>query len=149
MKQLISAIFIGLMALPVAAQEVRDCDGLASVDAIGEPWRNHTRTFSGNHVRLVVIDTLEPAAAAFQLVIMSPPRNALGMRQCKMVGSSGTLGFGAMSLNEITSDYDSTKGLSWGIPVRVYDANTGGFTDKILSVTLNQSNGAITTGFVR
>ncbi|PTX57299.1 hypothetical protein C8N43_1966 [Litoreibacter ponti] len=137
-------VVMALMASPVAAQEVRDCDELASVAAVSEPWEAQTRTFAGNRVRLVVIDTLEPAAAAFQLVVLSPPFDELGARQCKMVGSSGTLGFGGMTLEGLTSAYDPARGLTWGVTVQSYDPATGGFRAQVLDVTLNQSTGAIT-----
>ena len=145
-RLLIAAVF-GLVAMPALAQEVRPCDDLARVDAIGEPWAGHTKTFAGNRVRLVVIDTLEPAAAAFQLVILSPPFDEVGGRQCMMVGSTGTLGFGGMTLDGLHSSYDPAKGLTWGVKVKTYNAATGGFDDKVLRVTLNQSTGAIAAGF--
>ncbi|SFR31923.1 hypothetical protein [Litoreibacter janthinus] len=147
MKKLLGAILLSLLSLPVAAQEVRPCDDLASVDAIGEPWANHTQIFAGNRVRLVVIDTLEPAAAAFQLIILSPPFDEVGGRQCMMVGSSGTLGFGDMTLEGLSSSYDPSKGLTWGIKVKTYNAATGGFDDKVLRVTLNQSSGQISAAY--
>ncbi|WP_281856327.1 hypothetical protein [Litoreibacter halocynthiae] len=147
MKRLLSAVLFGLVTLPAFAQEVRPCDGLARVDAIGEPWAAHTQTFAGNRVRLVVIDTLEPAAAAFQLLVLSPPFDEVGGRQCMMVGSSGSLGFGGMTLEAMDSSYDPAKGLTWGVKVKTYNASTGGFDDKVLNVTLNQSTGAITAGF--
>jgi hypothetical protein len=147
MKRFLTAVLFGLIAIPAAAQEVRLCDELARVDAIGEPWASHTQTFAGNRVRLVVIDTLEPAAAAFQLVVLSPPFDEVGGRQCMMVGSSGTLGFGGMTLDGLDSNYDPAKGLTWGVKVTTYNADSGGLDDKVLRVTLNQSTGAITAGF--
>ena len=147
MKRLLTALLLVLIALPAAAQAVRPCDEWARVDAIGEPWTNHTQTFAGNRVRLVVIDTLEPAAAAFQLVILSPPFNEVGGRQCMMVGSADTLGFGGMTLEDLASSYDPANGLTWGVKVKTYNADTGEFDDKVLNVTLNQSSGAITAKF--
>ena len=143
MRRILIAAFFALFTVPVAAQQVRPCDELASVDAIGEPWASHTQTFAGNRVRLVVIDTLEPAAAAFQLVILSPPFDEIGGRQCRMVGSGEGLGFGGMTLDGLSSSYDPAKGLTWRVAVRAYNAATGGFDSKALSVTLNQSTGAI------
>lgn len=145
MKRLLTMAL--LAASPVAAQEVRDCDEMAAVEAVPEPWADHTQTFAGGQVRLAVIDTLEPAAAAVQLVILSPPFDELGVRQCKMVGSEGGLGFGGMTLDGIESSYDPETGLTWGVPVRVYDESAGGFFDTYLWVTLNQSTGAITAGY--
>ncbi|RLJ40806.1 hypothetical protein BCF46_3377 [Litoreibacter meonggei] len=147
MKRLLTALFFGLLALPAAAQQVRPCDEMARVDAVAEPWADNTQTFAGNRVRLVVIDTLEPAAAAFQLVILSPPFDEIGARQCMMVGSGEGLGFGGMTLAGMTSSYDPATGLTWGVLVKSYNAVTGGFDDRVLNVTLNQSSGAVTAGF--
>ncbi len=133
-----------LMATPVAAQEVRDCDALASAAAIAEPWDQNSRTFANDRVRLAVIDTLEPAAAAFHLLILSPPYDEVGARQCKLVGIEGSLGFASLSLEGLTSSYDPAKGLTWDLTANVYDAGSGGFVAKPLSVTINQSTGAIT-----
>ncbi|EPX76948.1 hypothetical protein [Litoreibacter arenae] len=147
MKQFLAVTIFAAFALPATAQEVRPCDELARVDAVAEPWADSTQTFAGNRVRLVVIDTLEPAAAAFHLVILSPPFDEVGGRQCMMVGSGNSLGFGGMTLVGMTSSYDPATGLTWGVPVKSYNANTGGFDDRVLKVTLNQSSGAVTAGF--
>lgn len=135
-----------MLATPLAAQEVRNCDDLASAQAIAEPWDKNTLTFANDRVRLAIIDTLEPAAAAFHLMILSPPYDELGARQCKLVGLQGQLGFAGLSFEALGSSYDPTKGLTWEIPATVYDAATGGFTQSPLSVTINQSTGEITAG---
>ncbi len=139
------SIFISLlMTLPAAAQEVRDCDELASVASIAEPWADNTRTFANDRVRLVVIDTLEPAAAAFHLVVLSPPYDAVGDRQCKMVSLAETLGFAGLSLSRLTSSYDPALGLKWQMDATVFDPNSSDFMQRILNVTINQSSGEIT-----
>ena len=135
-----------LVSAPAAAQEVRQCDELASAQAIAEPWDENTRTFANDRVRLAIIDTLEPAAAAFHLMILSPPYDELGSRQCRLVGLGNKLGFAGLSLDGLSSSYDPAKGLTWELPATVYDAATGGFQQAPLSVTIDQSSGEITAG---
>lgn len=135
-----------LMAAPLMAQEVRDCDELASAEAIAEPWDKNTRTFANDRVRLAIVDTLEPAAAAFHLLVLSPPYDELGSRQCKLVGMSGSLGFAGLTLEDMEARYDPSTGLTWELKATVYDAVTGGFTQSPLSVTINQSTGKISAG---
>ena len=143
MRLALSFLLSLMIATPVSAQAVRDCDELASAQAIAEPWAANTRTFANDRVRLAVIDTLEPAAAAFHLMVLSPPFDELGERQCKLVGLDGKLGFAGLTLEGIETSYDPAKGLTWGLSATVYDPASGGFTQSPLSVTINQATGEI------
>lgn len=140
------AALLALLATPLAAQEVRDCGEMANAANIPEPWEAHTKSFANNRVRISVLDTIEPAAAAFQLLVLSPPFDEVGGRQCKIIGSANGLGFAGLTLDGNESSYDPAKGLTIGLPVRLYDAATGGFLDSRLLVTLNQGTGAVSAG---
>jgi hypothetical protein len=132
-------------AAPVGAAEVRPCDGRTESAAnLAEPWEAHTRTFANGDVRLAVIDQVEPAAAAFHLLILSPPRDELGIPQCRLVGGGGGLGLAGLSLDGLAAAYDPARGLVWSLPAQLFDPATGGFAPATLIVTLNQSTGAVT-----
>lgn len=129
-----------LCALPVHAQQVTPCDWQASAENIPEPWEKHSRTFANGAVRLAVIDTVEPAAGAFWLLILSPPHDELGARQCRLVGGRD-MGFGGMAFAGLTASYEPSTGLSFSLPVRGFDGERA--LDRTLRVTLDQATGAI------
>ena len=136
-----------LAAAPAAAQQVRPCDWRASVENIAEPWQDNTRVFANGAVRLAVLDTIEPAAGAFWLLILSPPYDTLGGRTCQMVGQAQGAGFAALSLGGMEAAYDPAMGLILGFPVRVYDQATAGFYDDWMTVIVNQASGRVVAGF--
>lgn len=133
-----------LAALPAKAVTVSACDGVASVWAIAEPWEANTRTFANGAIRLVVLDTIEPAAAAFHLAILHPPWDTLGGRICTQVSASDGLGFGGMDMGPAVASYDPARGLTVALPVSTYDPEAADFySERLLSVTINQSTGQV------
>ena len=131
------------LALPATAQDVADCDWRGAAQAIAEPWEDNTATFANGAVRLAVMDVMEPAAGAYHLLILSPPRNELGERQCRVMSAQGSFGFAGLSLQGATAAYDPTTGLTVVLPAK---RSSGGdvFTDASLHVTINQATGTIT-----
>ena len=82
---ILAVCLLTLAGLPARAVTVTTCDGLASVQSIAEPWEANTRTFANGDIRLVVLDTIEPAAGAFHLAILHPPRDELGSPMCSQI----------------------------------------------------------------
>ncbi len=133
-----------LATLPAQAQVVGDCtDGRSGAQAVAEPWEENTRLFANGAVRLAITDITEPAAGSFFLMILSPPHDELGLRQCALIGAQDGLGFAGLTLDGITADYDPALGLRFGIAARHYLPDTGDFGDATLTVTLNQSTGDV------
>lgn len=135
---------LAALSAPASAQSVEDCDWRASLHAMAEPWEDNTRTFANGNVRLAVTDTIEPAAGAFHLVILSPPYDELGGRQCMVVSADGTIGFTSLTLDDMTSDYNPAIGLTFTLEAGGYNPETGGTIPQALTVTLNQATGEIT-----
>jgi hypothetical protein len=134
-----------LVPSALAAQTAEPCDDFrANVQALAEPWENNSRVFANGDVRLAVIDTLEPAAAAFHLLVLSPPRDELGSRQCRVISMQGTSGFASLSLTGLTAGYDAKTGLGFQIAAKRYLPDSGDFAPATLTVTVNQASGAIT-----
>lgn len=133
-----------LLAAPALAQEVGPCDSRASAAHLMEPWEETTRTFAGGRTRIAVLDTIEPALGAFHLLVISPPFDEVGGRQCRVVSYQGTMGFAGMRLDRMDASYNPATGLALAVPVQVPDAN-GLPADATLHVLLNQGTGAITT----
>ena len=129
------------------AQEVHDCDWRANSWNISEPWLENTRTFANGNVRLARLDTVEPAVGGFHLLILSPPYDELGNRQCKVISLAGTLGFANMWFDQLTASYDPATGLLFGLPVEIHDQAVGTPLPAYLGVQLNQATGEIHTGF--
>lgn len=129
---------------PALAQTVEECDWRASAQALVEPWEDNTRMFANGDVRLAVSDVIEPAAGAFHLIILSPPFDELGGRQCQIVSANGSIGFAGLTLDGMTSAYDPAIGLTFTIEAGAYDPDTGGTLPRTLTITLNQATGAIT-----
>jgi len=135
--------FAAVFASGVVAQELRDCDWVASARNISEPWSENTRQFANGAVRLIKLDTVEPAMGAVHLMILSPPYNEMGDRQCKIIGWSGTIGFQAIYFSDMTASYDPARGLLFQMPARIYDPEYSFANSAILSVLLNQATGGI------
>ena len=134
-----------LIAAPANAQAVLDCGGWqASARNIPEPWDRHTRTFANGEVRVTLLDTIEPAAGAFYLMIIAPPYDELGSRTCAIIaGEAGGMGLGGIFYDQLGASYDPGIGLTVRVPVSLFAPSTGGFDPAILAVVINQATGVI------
>jgi hypothetical protein len=132
-----------LAALPARAVTVTTCDGTASVQAIAEPWEANTGTFANGDFRVVVLDTIEPAAAAFHLAILPRPRDELGSPPCGQVSASESIGFGGMDTGPAIAANDPARGLTVSMLVSHYKADEADFVDRVLSGTINEFTGQV------
>lgn len=139
-----------LLAAPAAAQSVGDCGAWVSAQNLPEPWEDHAATYAEGKIRVAVLDTLEPAAAAVHLLVISPPLDETGGRQCKVVslvgGEGAPSGFLNLDFKAREASYDPARGLVLAMPVEVFEPATGGAKPGELTVTINQSTGVITAG---
>ncbi|MBP0483683.1 hypothetical protein [Sagittula salina] len=138
---------IGLIAAPAAAQEglaptVMDCDWQSSAQFVAEPWEANTRTFANGRTRLALIDTVEPVGGWAWLMILSPPHDELGFRQCRMVGNNG-MGFSRLDFDMLSADYDPARGLIFDVPAGWYMDGTDDDPWQWIRITLNQLTGDI------
>lgn len=144
----LTAALLAFLAAPTAAlamdPTVIDCDWQASAQFIAEPWEQNTRTFANGEVRVTLIDTVEPAAAWAYLMIVSPPRDELGFRQCKLVSNGGS-GFSRLDFAGMDAEYDPARGLTFFILAGTYLNGTDDDPVFDLAVILNQATGEITT----
>ncbi|MEM6727428.1 MAG: hypothetical protein AAF618_02900 [Pseudomonadota bacterium] len=129
-------------ALPAAAQEVADCDWRARADAIVEPWDQNSRRFANGDVRVALMDVIEPAAGALHILVLSPPFDELGGRQCKVISWQGTLGFSGARFGDMLASYNPARGLTLGMDVQI-PTPEGGFAPRYLELTINQATGFI------
>lgn len=143
MKTLLSAAALAVAAIGAHAQEAVPCDWQARADAIVEPWSEYSRTYANGDVRLALLDTVEPAAAAFHILILSPPYDEIGARQCRTLGLGGGMGFSGVTFDALDAAYDPSVGLIFTLPVASFDGSTGDFLESNLLFTLNQATGQI------
>jgi len=143
---------LGVLALtPLAAQaqSVGDCGGWQT-DArnIAEPWEENTATFANGAVRVAVLDTIEPGAVPFHILVLSPPYDELGARSCALVSASADgIGFPLMTLRGVQAAYDPAKGLVLTIETAVWSEDMSETVPVQLRVGINQQTGVVTAGF--
>ncbi len=139
------ALTVALIAMagPVFGQVIEDCAWQASAESIVEPWEENSRTFANGDVRLAVLDTIEPAAGALHLLVLSPPYDELGGRQCKVISREQGIGWVQLEFAALTAGYDPAVGLTFTLPGRLYDPAFGYSNSVELYMTLNQATGAI------
>ena len=95
--------------------------------------------FANGNVRLAVLDTIEPAVASFYLLVLSPPSDEVGGRQCRVISLVDGTGFAGLDLAAAVASYDPAKGLSIAIPAKRYLPETDSFGAEMLAITLNQA----------
>lgn len=137
-----------LAAAPAIAQDagmVEPCGDATRADDIAEPWEEHTATYAGGQIRVALLDMVEPAGGALKLLVISPPRDELGFRQCRVVQAGNGIGFYDLDFAAREARYDPQRGLTLTMPAQHYlpEEPDGGWYS--LSVTINQQTGAITT----
>jgi len=133
-----------LTAAPVVAATVTDCDIRASAQFIAEPWDQNTATFAEGAIRLAVIDMKEPAGAPSYLMVLSPPFNEVGERQCRLIEAQPHLGFYQIDVQTIVAEHDPETGLTLRIPVTDYGDGAPNPPPFPLTVTINQASGEVT-----
>ena len=135
-----AAALLALAAPPAAAQVVDECYGFrASARAVD--WTFPTRTYANGDVRLVALDTGEPALHARHLMVTLPDPE-IGFQTCALISREGDLGWAGMALEDATADYDPATGLVIRVPVTI--GEDGAFRDGVLSVGVNQRTGVVT-----
>jgi len=133
-----------LAPLASAAQSVAPCGDGPRIDTIAEPWEANTATYAGGEVRITLIDTAEPAAAAVHLAVIAPPRDELGLRRCRLVSLSPGSGFYDLDFAARQASYDPARGLVLTLPAQLYVPETGEGRPASLTVTVNQQSGEVT-----
>ena len=148
------AAFLAFLATPAMAQQdlgaaqVQPCGDADRVDTIAEPWQDNIASYAQGQIRIALLDYVEPAGGAFKLLVLSPPRDELGFRQCRIVQLGNGIGFYNMDFGQHHASYDPARGLTVTLPARHYpvsgdhDDDAGWFQ---LSVTIDQQTGQITT----
>lgn len=134
------------MLIPAGAQAaaVTDCDEKASAWNLVEPWETHSASYAKGEIRVAVIDTGDPAAAAVHLLVFSPPVGEAGFRQCRLVSLTAEgSGFHDLDFPARKASYDPARGLTLTIPAETFVPETGQGTPATLTVTIDQRSGKV------
>lgn len=139
--------FLIALSLPtlVSAQAAIQCDGRqGQARNIPEPWEAHIRTYANGNIRVALLDTIEPAAGAFYLLVLTPPFDVLGGRTCAIVADGdGGIGFAGLDFEAMVASYDPSVGLVLETPAVVFNPYSANFDAQILRVTINQATGTV------
>lgn len=142
---LAAGLLAGVWSVPIAAQTVTDCESyVSSAQLIAEPWADNSATYAEGAIRVAVMDTVEPAAGAFHLMVLSPPYDEGGFRGCHLVSETTGIGFGGLKLQGVEPAYDAATGLTLRLPTSFWLPDTDTYVDGMLVVTINQQSGEIT-----
>jgi hypothetical protein len=145
--KILYAFILMLYANTAIAQAVVDCDWQVAMPSIVEPWEENSRVFANGKVRLTLVDASEPAAGSFHIVVLSPPEDEIGGRQCKVVSASEYVGFSYVDFKKLKAVYDARVGLVFVIPVRVYNGQNDVFEPKKVAFSLNQATGEMMVSY--
>lgn len=123
--------------------DVKPCGDSERIDVIAEPWEQSIAAYANGGIRLALLDMVEPAGGAWKLAVISPPRDELGFRQCRVIGADG-IGFYNLDFAKRRASYDPARGLTLTLPAQHYlpEDPEGGWYH--LALTINQQTGDIT-----
>jgi hypothetical protein len=145
MRGMVVGLLVALMPIGAMAAEVEACgDWRTDAQAMALPLEDNTRTFANGAIRAVVMDTIEPAAGSYFLMLTHPPLDETGAATCSLISpAAGGVGFSSMDISAAVADYDPARGLSINLPVGLYNQDTANFDDVTLRVTINQATGDV------
>lgn len=112
---------------------------------IAAPEDVNIRHFANGAVMLAIVDDgRDDVATALSVLILSPPLDAHGVRQCQRVSVTETDGYAVLVLDTAVAAYDPARGLTVQLP-GLFVPTPDSFGDAILlAVTINQATGLIT-----
>jgi len=138
------AALIALAAAPVAAQALRDCDTFeANARNIYGPYDETIREYANGAIRVIALDTSEPACCSYHLMVTHPhPEEPYLL--CSLVSRDEQLGYGALYMHQIGAEYDPATGLTVTVPAGHWDGTS--MAPEQIVLTVNQATGTVTAG---
>lgn len=131
---------ITMAVMPAKAADLRLCYdiGLGPENVVVSETGVTHRRFYRDEVMFLLIDTIEPAAAAYGVAVIYPdPEN--GMPVCQ-----AAVGYSGIDLMAAKSTYDPSQGLTVIVPTKSYDADTGtSVPGDALVIKVNLATGLI------
>lgn len=128
-----------ILTTPLQAAELRDCAGHVA-SASNVLWEDPTRTFANGAIRLILLDTEEPACCSIHLMVLHPAGDDPFLA-CSLISREAGYGWLNASLKGATSSYIPGAGLRVSIPAMAY--GTEGEVPETLHLTINQATGQV------
>ena len=144
---MIRAAALCLLCLPgaAAAQTYSPCDDYrSSAFALAEPWEDNTMTLADGAVRLAILDTGEPAAGSFFLMVIAPSTDEMEGQLCTLISLDESMGFASLTLEGSAIAGDLTSGLVVTLPATRWLPDTDTYTPAKLTITRDASTAALT-----
>ena len=133
-----------LAVAPVAlqAQVLRDCDTFeANARNLMMPPEVSVRSFADGAIRLIALETIEPACCYAHLMVTYPIPDE-PYPGCTLISDEGARGFSGLLMEDLSARYDPAVGLTISVPAGAFhaDADT---TYAPLNVVVNQATGVV------
>jgi hypothetical protein len=126
------------LAQPLAAASLRDCDTpTASAANLWFPGEDGLRSFANGAIRMLWLDTNEPACCSSHLMVVMAHPTEMGQSCWLVSADGGNLGFGGFDLRGATASYDPSRGLTVAVPANIWQGD--GPAPSLLVLTLNQA----------
>ena len=131
-----------LLSAPVAGQVLRDCDTWeANARNLMMPPDVSVRRFADGDVRVIGLDTSEPACCSAHLLVEyfveSEP-----FPLCTLVSAQDGLGFSGLRMEDLAAAYDPAVGLVLTLPAGRYDGSASVMSP--LTVVVNRATATVT-----
>lgn len=131
-----------LVPLPVQAQAIRDCDTWeANARHVMMPPEVAVRSFAEGEIRVIGLDTSEPACCSAHLMVeyVLPDEP---FPRCALVSATEGEGFSGLRMADLTASYDAARGLVLTLPAGRYDGM--GSVMSPLVVVIDRATPAVT-----
>lgn len=133
---------LSLVAATASAQTLRDCETFeANARNIMMPPEMAVRSFANGAIRVIGLDTVEPACC-YAHVLVTHPIPDEPFPGCVLISDTGDRGYSGLDMARLEASYDPQTGLTIAIPAGRYRAD--GTTELApLTVTVNQATGQV------
>ena len=142
-RMFLGAVVLGMAALPATAQVVGECEGwVANARNLMMPPEVSVRSFANGEVRVIGLDTGEPACCSAHLMVdffvETEP-----FPLCALISAgSGGNGFSGLRMEDLSASYDPATGLTLTLPAGRYDGS--GSVMSPLVVVINRAAVSVT-----
>lgn len=133
-----------LFTSPLAAQSLRECTTFeANARNIYGPYSETIREYANGAIRVIALDTAEPACCSFHVLVAHPAEDG-PYPTCTLISHDSQTGFGALFMDRIEASYDPATGLTVTLPTGRWDEAAGIMHEETLAFTVNQAAGTVT-----
>ncbi|RFU12561.1 hypothetical protein DZD18_10730 [Rhodobacteraceae bacterium W635] len=138
------AALVACAGTPALSQALRDCNTFeANARNTYPPYEQTIRSYANGAIRVIALDTSEPACCSFHVMVTHPSADGL-YADCTLISADGSLGFGTLFMDRIGASYESATGLTVTLPVGHWDEAAGRMREAPLVFTVNQATGTVT-----